>query len=64
MVERTQLAVAAARSLRKRRCEPPQPHQPRRWLRVPDGSDDDDKAPRDDEEGPEESKDGGGEESK
>ena len=34
------------------------------WLRVPDVSDDDDKAPRDDEEGPEESKVGGGEESK
>ena len=34
------------------------------WLRVPDVSDDDDKAPRDDEEGPEESKDGAGEESK
>ena len=34
------------------------------WLRVPEVSDDDDKAPRDDEEGPEESKDGGGEESK
>ena len=34
------------------------------WLRVPDVSDDDGKAPRDDEEGPEESKDGGGEESK
>ena len=32
--------------------------------RLPDVSDDDDKAPRDDEEGPEESKDGGGEESK
>ena len=34
------------------------------WLRAPDVSDDDGKAPRDDEEGPEESKDGGGEESK
>ena len=34
------------------------------WLRAPDVSDDNDKAPRDDEEGPEESKDGGGEESK
>ena len=34
------------------------------WLRVPDVSDDGDKAPRDDEEGPEESKDGGGEGSK
>ena len=34
------------------------------WLRAPDVSDDDGKAPRDDEEDPEESKDGGGEESK